>query len=360
MAIEQDAPPDDTAEKDAALEAQIDPKNDYSGFLGDVHQTIHPPEGAQQAKPKASSTVEQAASRSPAPPASPKPKEAKEPEKPKLSDDLVDLAKNLGFEDDELERFEGDNKALTKTIAHLLRNHRGPEDDDEEDDDDDLPKSKKAKDEAFDWEKFEKGQYSDETAAAEGYDGPYDHGVVKLARHVKTLEARLEKLAEFEKLLPAIENDIRQRHQERARAVWEADLKEAGIDPAPILGDDKALAKGVNLIQNLINAYKQQGVQPPKASELWKAVLPLVGVAGSSPPQADDRPTGQSKGGELSAAQKAAIDRTRNPMNGQFVAEPAHRGGGNGKGDPLRSFLLDNSIDPGAPPAEMSKESFLP
>ncbi len=339
MAIEQDAPADDTQAKIDAAEARIDPKNDYSSFLGaDDYQAAK----ATKDEPKHAPVTQPAAPRQPAPPASSK--EKAEP-KPELPEDLVAIAKNLGFEDDELDSFQGDGKALSKTIQHLLRNHRDKEEEVEK------PKAKKDDDDGFDLEKFEKGEYDDPE-----YQGSYDPGVVRLAKHVKSLEA---KLAKYEELAPLIEQDIRERQQERGRAAISADLKAAGIDPDTILKDDKKLNKGVHLIRNLMKAYQDVGAEPPKPSELWKTVLPLVGVAGSSPPQADDRPTDQSKDGDLTAQQKAALERQRNPMNGRFTAEPVHRGGGNGKGDPLRSYLLDNGVDPGPTPAEMTKEGFL-
>lgn len=350
--VEQNAPVEETKVENTGSQSMEELRKDYGFFSTDGYQTVHAPgqavgsEAPKEPAKKASSTPPAAQ-----PPAPPVPSPEAE-----LPDYLVELAKNVGFEDDEIKSYKGDAKALTATINHLLRNIKtAPTDDDEEEDEDDTPleakKGKKADDD-FDFEKFVKGEYNNDG------DGIYDEGVVRLAKHVKKLEAELATYKEVKEALPHVQQFIHEQRRQQWRSIWEADLKEAGAS-LEILKDDATLQKGVAMVANLQKAYREMGAAAPKPSELWKAVLPLVGGASSTSPQAvEGQSTGQKKNGsDLSAQQKAALDKARNPMNGQFVAEPVHRGHAPGRfGDPLRDLLVDHAIDPGPEPSKLKKE----
>jgi hypothetical protein len=315
----------------------VKPEEDYSTFLPDRlphQQQEKKPEPKPEAQPPASV----------AKPAQPPPAPVSSPPAEKLPAELVDMAEAFGFSKDEIAQFGGDAKALTKTISHLVRSQPVP-------DERETPRVPAE-------EPFSADAYTSEN---------YDEGIVKLAKQVAKLTPLADKLAALEKLeldkhFPQILQHVAQTANERGKQQFQAAIKEAGFDPE-ILNDKTSEAKVLSLVRGLASAYDEAGEARPPLATIMKSILPLVGAA--APPS---QPGGQPPAGPKSdkteqqrAEQAAALERQRNPLNGQFVATPSHRGSGKfGSGDPLRDYMLDNNIEPGPPPAKEDYTGFLP
>jgi hypothetical protein len=272
----------------------------------------------------------------------PKPSQPVAPEKPAISQHMVDLAEGFGLSAEEAKQYGSDaelGRAL-KLASRMRQQQPAPEAKKEtpkpvEDEDADL-------------------------AFVHGEDA-YDGLIVAQNKAIKALRKELKELKKLEEKIPEhVGRHMAYTQQvERDNKLMGDLLEEGGYDRGAIQ-DPATRTKIINLANSLLEPFTKLGVKPPEMKTLVKQVLPLALGEAKGAPQ---RKT-------LAEEQKAAIERDRNER-GQFVKQadapgsPSHRQSaiglnGNGtNGGNLRTNLMDKGIDPGPAPIADDHEAFL-